>query len=82
MESHRLKLIIPPVITVTLFFAAFVCLGQWWFTGFSWEAEIPPPWYCAPLYVGSFVMLIGSGISLLWTMWVFVKAFSATAKNG
>ena len=72
-KFFHLNWIVPALITLVLPFAAFLFVGVWWQTGFSWEADISPSWYCAPLYIGAFCMVIATPVSLIWTVVAFVR---------
>jgi hypothetical protein len=72
--------IFPAIRTLLLPFATILCVGVWWETGFSWEAE-PAPWYCLPLFLMSIGMMIATPASLIWTIIAFIRWWRANKKQ-
>jgi len=81
VKHHHCSWIIPAVLTLLLPIATIFCIGLWWQTGFSWEAE-PPPWYCAPLYFLAAAMIIATPISFIWTIIAFIRWRQRPEDNG
>ncbi len=73
VNRRQLKWTVPAMITLALPFGAFVCMGLWWQTAFSWDADFRPPWYCALFLIGALAMAVATPVSLIWTIILFCR---------
>jgi hypothetical protein len=74
MKASRFRLIFEPVLATLLVSAMLFC-QTWWFSDFS------DSWHLTALYFGIVVLLSAWTASLVRTIWVSAKAFSAALKE-